>query len=308
MTTTIKLDHAVRSMALERVHFFDGMILTADDLEAERHYHLTRSRMINRAVFGCGIACGLEVKRHSAEDAATRFVCIHPGTAFDCQGDPLELCRPVKLDLDPDPCKAPPARVCILIRRRDGKPQSSDPCSCGKPAGDEPRRLREQVEIRVVDPASGLEGVCWTPPKQSPSYDAGDCDDHEPEGQPEHDPCACLKECESCTACGEDWILLACVDLRPPKGDEDCPGPDRDRWYIDEVDDTGRKYIKPIRCHCPPESPEHPKDEPEDSKYSEDPKHHEDPKAPRGAKGGTPRHPNYADPKRPRNDPKRQPR
>jgi hypothetical protein len=279
MTTTIKLAHAVRPMALERVHFFDGMILTADDLEAERHYHLTRSRMINRAVFGCGIACGLEVEKHPADDPATRFVCIRPGTAFDCRGDPLELCRPVRLDLDPDPCKAPPERVCILIRRRDGKPRSSDPCSCGKPAGDEPRRLREEVELRVVDPrTTGLEGVCWTPPKQTPSHDAGDCDDHEPEPQPEHDLCACLKECESCEDGCEGWVLLACVDLTSADSDDCCPGPDRDRNRIAAIDDSGRKYIKPIRCHCPPKEPErprYPEDGPRDDK---EPKYPEAPK------------------------------
>jgi hypothetical protein len=253
MTTTIKLAHAVRPMALERVHFFDGMILTADDLEAERSYHLTRSRIINRAVFGCGIACGLEVEKHPAGDQPSCFVCVRPGIAFDCQGDPLELCRPVRLDLDPDPCETPPARVCILIRRRDGQPRTGNPCSCGKAAPDGPRRLREEVELRVVDPETiGWDGVCWIPPKRTPSQDASACDDPEPEPQTEPDPCACLKECESCAGRCEGWILLACVDVATT----DCyPGPDRDRCRITAVDESSRKYIKPIRCHCPPKSP-----------------------------------------------------
>jgi len=257
MTTTIKLAHAVRPMALERVHFFDGMILTADDLEAERRYHLTRSRIINRAVFGCGIACGLEVEKHPAKDPKTGFVCVRPGVAFDCEGDPVELCRPVKLDLDPDPCKTPPARVCILIRRRDGQPQSADPCGCGKPAQDGPRRLREEVELRVVDPnTTGWGGVCWTPPKPTPSPDAGDCYDPETEPPAAFDPCACLKECEPCEGCCEGWILLACVKLKAPDDADNCPGPQRGRYRIDgEIDDSGRKYIKPIRCHCPPKEP-----------------------------------------------------
>jgi hypothetical protein len=252
MTTTIKLAHAVRPMTLERVHFFDGMILTADDLEAERSYHLTRSRIINRAVFGCGIACGLEVEKHPARDQPSCFVCVRAGVAFDCQGDPLELCRPVRLDLDPDPCKTPPSRVCILIRRRDGQPKTGDPCSCGKPAADGPRRLREEVELRVVDAETvGWDAVCWTPPKQTPSSDDSACDDPEPEAQTEPDPCACLKECESCAGCGDGWILLACVDVATT----DCsPDPDRDRCRITAVDPRGRRYIKPIRCHCPPQA------------------------------------------------------
>ena len=271
MTTTTKLAHAVRPMALERVHFFDGMILTADDLEAERRYHLTRSQIINRAVFGCGIACGLEVEKHPAKDQASCFVCIRPGVAFDCCGDPLELCRAVKLDLDPDPCKEPPERVCILIRRRDGKPQAGEACGCGKPAGDGPRRLREEVEIRVADSKTiGWDDVCRTPPKKTPSQDAGDCGDPEPEPQPEPDPCACLKECESCADCCDGWILLACVDLLTADGAECCPSPDRDRCRIDAIDDSGRKYIKPIRCHCPPKQPPGETKEP-DPKPGDDP-------------------------------------
>jgi hypothetical protein len=307
MATSINLANAVRSMALERVHFFDGMILTADDLEAERHYHLARSRLINRAVFGCGIACGLEVKEHPAGDPATRFVCVQPGIAFDCKGDPLELCRPLKLDLDPDRCKPPPARVCILIRRRDGKPQSGNGDGCCSPSAEGPRRLRDEVEIRVIDPrTTSFDEVCRTPPETASH--AGDCDDEESDGQPEHDPCACLKACESCNACGENWILLACVDLQPPKGDEDCPSPDRDRWYIDEVDDTGRKYIKPIRCHCPPKKPqmpENPEDGPREPKEPQYPKEPEEPKDPRG---GVPKEPDDEGSKRPRSDPKRRPR
>ena len=72
-----KFDEATRGMSLERIVYADGMILTAEDFESERAYHLARSRMINRAVFGCGIACGLEVEPYlDGEETATRWVCI----------------------------------------------------------------------------------------------------------------------------------------------------------------------------------------------------------------------------------------
>jgi len=281
MIPATKFAHAVRQMASERVHFYDGMILSANDLEAERDYHIARSRLINRAVFGCGIACGLEVEKHPADVPATRFVCVRPGIAFDCKGDPLELCRPVKLDLDPDPCKRPPTRVCILIRRRDAKPQSGNGDGCCEQSAERPSRIRDEVEIRVVDSLTSFDEVCWTPPETA-RHDAGDCADAKTDEPPEHDPCACLKECESCRDCGEDWILLACVDLRQPERTDYCPDHDRDRWVIEEIDHSGRRYIKPIRCHCPPQKPEkrkHPEDRPCDH---EEPKH---PGAPQDARG-----------------------
>lgn len=247
MKNDTSLTHAVRPMALERVLFSDGMILTADDLEAERRYHLDRSRMINRGVFGCGIACGLGVERHPEDDKKTRFVCVHPGIAIDCHGDPLELCRPVKLDLDPDPCKEPPDRVCILIRRRCDKPTPADRCCKPCPPDDGPRRVREEVELCVIDASArdSIGDLCWNPPSKP--------NDGESEGPTLDSICACLKTCEACDDCCEGWVLLACVDLKKPgSAGKDDKGTleDRDRWSIVRIDLDGRKYIKPTHCLC----------------------------------------------------------
>jgi hypothetical protein len=250
MTTTRTLVAAVRPMAFQRVRFFDGMILTAEDLEAEREYHLARSRLVNRAVFGCGIACGLTVEKAETDERATRVVCVRPGIAFDCRGDPLELCRALKLDLDPEACKAPPTRVCILIRRRDSgdgrSERECDPCAGASTEG--PSRTREEIEVSVVDSRTVDWGeVCHTPSLERRGYGYGYGREQAPEAL---DPCTCLKECETCDDCGKNWVLLACVEL---EAEGDARAQDRDSWRIAAIDLTGRRYIKPIRCLCSPE-------------------------------------------------------
>jgi len=214
-------------------------------------------------------AASLSKKPQTTPTKQTRFVCVHPGIAIDCHGDPLELCRPVKLDLDPDPCKCPPDRVCIVIRRRDGKSDGGDACGCGPSPEDSSRRVREEVEIRVVDyPASSDIGdLCWNL-QATPRDDSAQGKKRAgpvPESPPEHDRCACLKACEPCDDCKEGWILLACIRLESPKDDDKAPAPDRDRWSITDIDEDGRKYIKPIHCQCPPKTPRHLDDEPGDS-------------------------------------------
>ena len=259
MTTSTKLDQVTRQMPLEHVNFYDGMIITAEDLEAERTYHLARSRMINRAVFGCGIACGLEVEKDpDAAGGKTRFVCVRPGVAIDCRGDPIELCRPVKLDLDPDPCKQPPRDVCIVIRRLEPRPGSGRDCCGGENRSSPPRRVREEVEVRVLWPVP--PGVCGhldrTEKQNENGGNGGEVvEQGEDEGEAEtlsetlSKICDCLTACESCDECGEGWILLACVNVGPP---DNSAGHDRqsDRWVIGKIDQSGRKYIKPIDCLC----------------------------------------------------------
>ncbi|MFY2826013.1 hypothetical protein [Ruegeria sp. MALMAid1280] len=268
MTKSSSLTQVLRPMSLEYPAFRDGMILTADDLEAERAYHIGRSRMVNRAIFGCGIACGLEVHKTPKDELITSCVCIRPGTAFDCAGDPFELCRPVKLDLDTDPCK-PASRVCIVIRRHPSPAPSERGCGCDNTSGEPPQRVREEVEIRVVD-ANELDwrDVCWSPPERERERGKDDecekkddeCDKKDEKEEHPFPHCACLMECECCDPCGELWVLLACVDLRDRK-DSECGPSDKGRRVIEEIDKSGRRYIKPIRCLCPPK--------PEREKYAE---------------------------------------
>ena len=78
---------------LIRPHYYSGMILTAQDLQAEQEYHIHKRRMHNRCLHGCRVACGLGV------NLRRKFVYIEPGMALDCLGNEIVVPEPVRIPL-----------------------------------------------------------------------------------------------------------------------------------------------------------------------------------------------------------------
>jgi hypothetical protein len=76
---------------LERVRYFPGQLLLADDLTAEQEYFLEKHRRHNRALHGAGVVSGLEVSRQKDS------VVVQPGLALDCRGEEISICEPVEL-------------------------------------------------------------------------------------------------------------------------------------------------------------------------------------------------------------------
>jgi hypothetical protein len=251
-TKTDSLPRKTKASSIEAVKFKDGMIVTAEDLQAAMQYPVAMFQALVRAYFGCGIVCGLELKpeRGAGEkddcddgkgrkDARTFVVCINKGVALDCHGFPLELCGPIKLDLTPDPCSCepPPKEVCIAIKRITSDEAPRDVCGCHT---DEPRfqcsRVRDHVLVQAFLPDDEPHNLC----KRSPRKE-------EQAKYPMQTVCECLKTCPDCDCCGDAWVLLGCVRL-----DENGIATDMDE----------RKYVKPIECLCRPfEEQQQPKDE-----------------------------------------------
>jgi hypothetical protein len=111
MTATTKTDCLATGMchydSLTRTKFFDGMLLTDESLVAEQTYHREALKRVNRYLWGSGIVCGLEVQKVSG-----LCIRVRPGAALDCQGNLIELCRCVTIDLT-DTCKKQFPGACI---------------------------------------------------------------------------------------------------------------------------------------------------------------------------------------------------
>ncbi|WLA69205.1 hypothetical protein [Bradyrhizobium diazoefficiens] len=259
-------------MSMQSVKFRDGMVITADDLDTAMRYPLGVIQTLVRAYFGCGIVCGLEVRDPGAQDyqevpdcprlpAPNFTVCIEPGVALGCDGYPIELCAPIKLDLTPDPCCDPrPEKVCIAIRRRtsDDAPRQdcggqgncgcgqNKSCGCGQ-TGHTPScqctRIRDHVEVRVFN-APGPKGLCALPEQKTSPRQDGVPGAAAREREFKVGLCDCLKACSDCDACGESWILLGEVTI-PKKavGNETQLG-------ISLVPESRRQYVKPTQCAC----------------------------------------------------------
>lgn len=228
----------IQSTHTEQVVFKDGMIVTAEHLQAAMHYPVSLFQTLVRAFFGCGIVCGLKVDAVGgceADEGKKNVwdVQISSGVALDCQGYPLELCKPVSINLKPDPCSCDelPTCLCIAIRRYVPEDSQLKPSCNGSESGQihDPLK-REQVMIKVFECDKLPENTCIRSP----------CDEDQTEEPCDKDKlCNCLKTCPDHQCCGEGWVLLACLEL--------------DQCGIKEIDSRRRKYVKPIDCLCPPE-------------------------------------------------------
>ena len=241
----VTLYETTKATSIEAVKFKDGMIVTANDLEAAMRYPVSMFQTLVRSYFGCGVVCGMEfVPDPNAIKGEPSYVfCIKPGVALDCHGFPLALCSPVKIDLTPDPCSPVETqqKVCIAIRRYTSDEAPRDACACDT---DDPRfqctRVRDHVMIKAF-----LEGELNDLPGSlcaKPEDDDGEeqyCEPVEAEagtaGNGIAALCECLKACPDCDCCGDAWVLLGCVDLEAGKINFDL---------------RRRKYVKPIECLC----------------------------------------------------------
>lgn len=79
----------------ERPAYFEGKVLTADDLRQEQEYHLDRQRAHNR-LHGQGVVTGLEVRPTRPQSDA---VVVAPGSAIDALGREIVLVSRVTVDL-----------------------------------------------------------------------------------------------------------------------------------------------------------------------------------------------------------------
>ena len=104
MTTKTKTDCKTKDLShydsLTRTKFFHGMLLTDEHLRAEQTYHRESLKRLNRHLWGAGIVCGLEVTK------PTTGLCIkvQPGLALDCDGNVIDVCKCITIDLS-DLCK-----------------------------------------------------------------------------------------------------------------------------------------------------------------------------------------------------------
>lgn len=209
MSTTM-MTPVMGQTGLERVRFFPGQILTADDMSLGSEWVMEKLRRHNRYLHGWGIVCGCDVKPPRASDSAwTLHIC--PGYLITPQGDEILIASAATFDLagcilsSADPCAM--ARPCPPITRRstslsqvvylavryvecDARPVRIAPagCSCGDGQCDY-SRVREAYEFCCLDSL---------PPAQAP-YGC----DHLCQGD--------VLPCPDCPP--EGWVVLATIAL-----------------------------------------------------------------------------------------------
>ena len=222
-----------------RTKFFNGMLLTDEHLRAEQTYHREALKRMNRYMWGAGIVCGFRV-----EKLGGFCIKVHPGFALDCEGNAIELCRCITIDLSdvcrkkyPDGCApqdAEPITKCLMIRYKEiadeTVPVLTSDDDCASPDG-RPRTQASRVR----------EGFCLEFSDQCPTETCEDPRD-DPRGlfwqtyataqdqtiypAVEEDRCMSLTpECPKCECpCDDGGICLAILRVDCDKREVEVKG------------------------------------------------------------------------------------
>ncbi len=89
-TTTVTTKQPITGGGIRSVNFFNGRLLTGEDLTFEQHAHQLARLRLGRAV-GSGVAYGLEVSAAASTTNARPIVRVEAGLAVNRTGRPLEL-------------------------------------------------------------------------------------------------------------------------------------------------------------------------------------------------------------------------
>lgn len=131
-----------RDGAFTRPVFFDGQLLTSDDLQALVTYSRGKHRLHNRYVVGSGVVCGLEVV---CSRTAPGSVVVRSGYALDCCGNDIVVACDQQVDL------------MELVARLSGD-GCTDPCPPPTDAGEQgkPCPRRYELVIEYTETAGDL--------------------------------------------------------------------------------------------------------------------------------------------------------
>jgi hypothetical protein len=205
--------------AFTRPRFFEGQLLTSDDLQALGDYGRGKDRLHNRYLVGSGVVCGLEVVCSCAHPGS---VVVGAGYALDCCGNDIvvacdqlvdvnELVRALPADAAcADPC--PPPTKSGNGDKQNGYGENGDgekPNGNGKDGKPAPRRYELVVEYAetptdLVAPYSTGEETSKTcePTRVREGYRFGlRCVTDKPARPPQ------LVDAVRCCADAEKWLV-----------------------------------------------------------------------------------------------------
>jgi hypothetical protein len=129
---------------VERVAFFSGRMLTAEDLVAEQDYGREKLRRLTRAALGTGIVSGL-TPTISTNDSGAPTLTISPGYAVDPAGELIVVPGTQTIDLDPT---SSGSVIQLLFDERPARFVASEDESASK-AEPRPTRIVEGFSITL---------------------------------------------------------------------------------------------------------------------------------------------------------------
>jgi Chitobiase/beta-hexosaminidase C-terminal domain len=210
VTVATTMKRVTTEGGLERVRFFPGQVLTADDMSQSTEWARRKLRRHNRFLHGWGIVCGCDVRAPAQADKPWE-VRICSGYLLTPQGDEIYIAADARFDL----------AACLL--------ESDDPCAYARPCPPLARKIdstRRVLYLAVRYDECNAQLVRMAP--VGCACDEAQCDyartregyefsclDKAPVATPtygcEH---LCAGDVVGCADCPDDpWVLLATINL-----------------------------------------------------------------------------------------------
>lgn len=147
--------------SLVRPQYSPGLLLNDDDLTQAVDYTRNLSRMLFKSLLGCGVVCGLVVRRPELV-CGKLVIKVEPGVALDCHGDPLHVPEMAVIAIDPTCGVEVPARLWVLIKRYDKHcaPRSALCSQDDDDAASVCTRIRDGYEVSLVSEAPTCACAC----------------------------------------------------------------------------------------------------------------------------------------------------
>lgn len=238
MTTTPKPLAIHKAMStLVRPKFGPGMLLEHGDLELLPAYTRELNRMMFRALFGCGVVCGLRVD--ASENCGKVRIIVECGLAIDCQGDPVYVPNLQEFDLDGE-CDARvegPLWVVLCGTSKCCAPRTSMCASEDDEAPPICTRERDAFEIRVLDAPIGCG--CLDPNLATAHQTDCKCADPTLKCHENHYNGVCGCKAGDCDCCDCDCVILARLDHTA------------DRLKPWKADHSVRRFVRPVLMRDP---------------------------------------------------------
>jgi hypothetical protein len=150
-----------------RNNYYYGKLMTVRDYSDEQCYFNEKRWLINRAVHGWGVVCGLEVYESEGK------LFVSPGLAIDCCGREILVCEPKEVELIPtkdecqgngDPAKEKEFYIGLEFWACKTEEVLIAQAACGEAEKCEFNRILDYFKIRVLRPSEVIvdypPGLC----------------------------------------------------------------------------------------------------------------------------------------------------
>lgn len=131
---------------LERNKYYYGKQFTVRDMQQEQLYFLQRMALTNRALFGWGVVCGLDV------ELGDTSLVVHQGLAMDCCGHQILVCEEVTVCMKAlaAECPGQDFALCLEYAECETEEIKLPPDGCDISCSQEHNRIRDHYRIRLV--------------------------------------------------------------------------------------------------------------------------------------------------------------